>query len=169
MALQDPFNGDLGHVVVVGGCGFLGHHIVSLLFSRHPKTTVSTLDLRTSRNRISNPKSFYYDCDITDLAALQQIFSKLKPDAIIHTASPVAFGIPQSIMYKVNVDGTSNLLKVAQDAGVKAFVYTSSASVIMDAENDVINADERWPVVVGKDQPEYYTHTKVRISQLASQ
>jgi sterol-4alpha-carboxylate 3-dehydrogenase (decarboxylating) len=63
-------------------------------------------------------------------------------------------------MYKVNVDGTDNLLNVARETGVKAFVYTSSASVIMDKENDVINADERWPVISGKEQPEYYTHTK---------
>ncbi|TID16405.1 hypothetical protein E2P81_ATG11833 [Venturia nashicola] len=151
---------DLGHVIVIGGCGFVGHHIVSLLLSRHPKTIVSTLDLRTSRNRIANPNAFYYDCDITDLAALQQLFAKLKPNAVIHTASPVAFGIPPSVMLKVNVDGTNNLLRAAQDVGVKAFVFTSSASVIMDAENDLVNADERWPVITGKAQPEYYTHTK---------
>ncbi|QDS67796.1 hypothetical protein FKW77_006884 [Venturia effusa] len=151
---------DLGHVIVIGGCGFVGHHIVSLLLSRHPKTTVSTLDLRTSRNRIDNPNASYHDCDITDLPALQRLFTELKPDAVIHTASPVAFGIPTSVMLKVNVEGTDNLLKAARDVGVKAFVFTSSASVVMDAENDLINADERWPVVVGKAQPEYYTHTK---------
>lgn len=64
-------------------------------------------------------------------------------------------------MLKVNVNGTNNLLKAAQDVDVKAFVFTSSASVIMDAENDLTNADERWPVIVGDAQPEYYTHTKV--------
>jgi sterol-4alpha-carboxylate 3-dehydrogenase (decarboxylating) len=65
------------------------------------------------------------------------------------------------VMLKVNVDGTNNLLKAAKEVGVKAFVFTSSASVIMDAVNDVVNADESWPVIVGDKQPEYYTHTKV--------
>ena len=82
-------------------------------------------------------------------------------DAIIHTASPHAFGIPHSVMYKVNVDGTKCLLKAAQDAGVKAFVYTSSASVIMGELTELVNVDERWPTIAGEDQPEYYTHTKV--------
>jgi sterol-4alpha-carboxylate 3-dehydrogenase (decarboxylating) len=41
-------------------------------------------------------------------------------------------------------------------------VYTSSASVISDTEADLINADERWPVIPAKNQLEYYSTTKVR-------
>ena len=91
---------------------------------------------------------------------MQAIFAKVKPDAVIHTASP-HFNLKPEIHEKVNVQGTKTLLKVAQEAGVKAFVYTSSASVILGADGELINADERWPLVTGKDQPEYYTTTKV--------
>jgi sterol-4alpha-carboxylate 3-dehydrogenase (decarboxylating) len=45
---------------------------------------------------------------------------------------------------------------------VKAFVYTSSASVVHDTVSDLVNADERWPCVRGKLQKEYYSETKVR-------
>jgi sterol-4alpha-carboxylate 3-dehydrogenase (decarboxylating) len=151
----------LGKVVVVGGCGFLGSHIVKYIVERHPQTQVAVLDLRTNSNRNASSNVSYHDADITDLAAIIALFSKLKPDAIIHTASP-HFDLKPEIHDKVNVGGTKNLVKAAQDTGVKAFVYTSSASVILGATEPLVNADERWPIIAGKAQPEYYTTTKVR-------
>jgi len=163
-----PNNSDtiqsLGKVLVVGGCGFLGSHIVSFIVNRHPQTQVAVLDLRTSSNRNASPTVSYHDGDITDAAAMKALFSQVKPDAVIHTASP-HFDLKPEIHEKVNVGGTKTLLKAAQEAGVKAFVYTSSASVILDHETELINADERWPLVTGDAQPEYYTTTKVSIQQ----
>jgi nucleoside-diphosphate-sugar epimerase len=150
----------LGKVVVVGGCGFLGSHIVKYIVEHHPQTHVEVLDLRTNSNRNGSPNVSYHDGDITDLAAMTALFSKLRPDAVIHTASP-HFNLKPEIHDKVNVGGTRNLVKAAQDAGVKAFVYTSSASVILSATEPLVNADERWPIVAGDAQPEYYTTTKV--------
>ena len=64
---------------------------------------------------------------------------------------------------KVNVEGTKCVIEACQKTGVKALVYTSSASVISDnsASYDLINADERWPIVPYKLQTEYYSWTKV--------
>jgi sterol-4alpha-carboxylate 3-dehydrogenase (decarboxylating) len=155
----------LGKVVVVGGCGFLGSHIVNYIVERHPETQVAVLDLRTNSNRNASSNVSYHDADITDLAAITALFSKIKPDAVIHTASP-HFDLKPEIHDKVNVGGTKNLVKAAQDTGVKAFVYTSSASVILGATEPLVNADERWPIVAGKEQPEYYTTTKVRPAAL---
>ncbi|KAK1914826.1 hypothetical protein P3342_010815 [Pyrenophora teres f. teres] len=90
---------------------------------------------------------------------MKSIFSQFKPDAVIHTASP-HFDLKPEIHTKVNIGGTKVLLKAAQESGVKAFVYTSSASVILDPSVELINADERWPLITGDDQPEYYTTTK---------
>ncbi|KAF2437409.1 C-3 sterol dehydrogenase/C-4 decarboxylase family protein [Karstenula rhodostoma CBS 690.94] len=149
----------LGHVTVVGGCGFLGSHIVSLIIKRHPSTRISVLDLRTSSNRNASPQVSYHDGDITDLAALKTLFAELKPDVIIHTASP-HFHLPAAVHDKVNIEGTKNLLAAAQETGVKAFVYTSSASVILGPETELVNANEDWPMVTGAAQPEYYTTTK---------
>lgn len=151
----------LGKVLVIGGCGFLGSHIVSLIVKRHPQTQVSVLDLRTSSNRNLSSNVSYHDSDITNYDAVYAIISKIKPDAIIHTASPTAF-LAHDIHYKVNVEGTKNLVKAAQETGVKVFVFTSSASVILDPTKELINADETWPLVTGDKQPEYYTTTKVR-------
>ena len=153
----------LGHVAVTGGCGFLGHNIVSLLLERYPDSRVSVLDIRTNLNRIDNPKVSYHNCDITELSGIRELFQKLKPVVVIHTPTtvPLTGIVSDAFMYKVNVDGTKNLLTAAQEADTKAFVFTSSSSVIVGNVTDVIRADESWPVVVGKDQPEYYSATKV--------
>ncbi|KAH9878889.1 hypothetical protein J1614_002324 [Plenodomus biglobosus] len=149
----------LRKVLVVGGCGFLGSHIVSLIVKRQPQAQVAVLDLRTNSNRNPSPSVSYHDGDITDAAAMKAMFSQIRPDVVIHTASP-HFDLKPEIHDKVNVGGTKNLLAAAQSAGVKAFVYTSSASVILDPSQELINADERWPLITGDAQPEYYTTTK---------
>jgi sterol-4alpha-carboxylate 3-dehydrogenase (decarboxylating) len=160
---DNPFKDSLGHAVIIGGCGFLGSHIVELLLERHPQTKVSIVDLRDSPNRDADRTDFY-GCDITDATAVEDIFQKCKPDVVIHTASPTAHGkikIKEEVMLKVNVDGTNVLLEAAKKSGTTAFVYTSSASVVTGTQEQYINVDERWPLIFGKDQPEYYTHTKV--------
>jgi sterol-4alpha-carboxylate 3-dehydrogenase (decarboxylating) len=158
---QQKSNPSLGKVLVVGGCGFLGSHIVNYIVKRYPQSQIAVLDLRTTNNRNASTNVSYHDGDITDASAMNSIFSQVRPDVVIHTASP-HFDLKPEIHEKVNVGGTKVLLKAAQDAGVKAFVYTSSASVILDPTRELINADERWPLVTGDAQPEYYTTTKVR-------
>ncbi|KAF1346957.1 hypothetical protein BDV97DRAFT_300271 [Delphinella strobiligena] len=147
----------LGHVLVTGGSGGLASQIIGLLLSRSATTKLSAIDLRAPAEPIDGCD--YHFGDLTDEAVMTKLFAELKPNVVIHTASP-RFDAPKEIMYKVNVEGTKNLVQVAQAAGVKAFVYTSSASVISDCQTDLINADEEYPLVTGNDQPEYYTHTK---------
>ncbi len=151
----------LGNVLVIGGCGFLGHHIVNLLHESY-NAKISVVDLRTTRNRRPDSDGVkYFDGDITSLDALLPIFEKTKPDVVIHTASPTLVDGLRELYYKVNVEGTRCVIEACQKTGVKALVYTSSASVISDNTSDLINADERWPVIPPKSQTEYYSQTKV--------
>lgn len=154
---------DLGKVLVTGGCGFLGHHLIRLLL-RDWTASIAVVDLRCSRNRRPDSDGVkYYEADITNTDRLLSIFEEVRPDVVIHTASPVPqaddkFG--NALYKKVNVDGTQALVDVSKKLGVKVFVYTSSASVVSNNVDDLINADERWPVLRGKDQTEYYSETK---------
>ena len=155
-------------VLVIGGCGFLGRHIVSQLLE--PSTVkVSVLDLRTAaNNRLSGAS--YYDADITSPEAVRAVLEEVRPQIVIHTASPTAVQDNASaaqkrgakaLYYRVNVDGSRNLVEQAGEIGcVKAFVYTSSASVVHDGYSDLINADERWPVLRAPRQRDAYSESK---------
>ncbi|KAI1437533.1 C-3 sterol dehydrogenase/C-4-like protein [Xylaria sp. CBS 124048] len=159
----------LGRVLVIGGCGFLGHHVVNLLL-RDWKSNVSVIDLKCQRNRRPDSDGVtYVEADITDNDGLLKAFDRLKPDVVIHTASPPAQGashVSNEIFYKVNVEGTRAVIAACQQSGVKALVYTSSASVISDNKSDLINANEEYPVIRGKLQSEYYSETKAHAEQL---
>lgn len=133
------------------------------LRSRYPSysrsgTQVHALDLKCTHNRFD--RATYHECDITNEAALKAIFDKIKPEVVINTASPL-YSAPKKILQKVNVEGTATLLKVAQSSGtVKAFIHTSSASVVHDTHSDLINASELYPYVYPNPN-EYYSETKV--------
>ncbi|KAI9792321.1 MAG: erg26, C-3 sterol dehydrogenase [Peltula sp. TS41687] len=151
----------LGSVLVVGGCGFLGHHIVSQLLESY-SAEVSVLDLRVNKNRF--PRVSYHAGDITSPTDVRSVLEAVRPQIIIHTASPpmaAGDGDYSAFYEKVNVGGTRNLLECAGQAGcVKAFVYTSSASIIHDTVSDLVYADESWPVLRFPVQREKYSHTK---------
>ncbi|KAI4161581.1 MAG: hypothetical protein LQ342_004722 [Letrouitia transgressa] len=162
----------LGNVLVVGGCGFLGHHIVRELLDGY-SANVSVLDLRTTHNRI--PGVSYHDGDIAEKSSVLPTFQSLLPKVVIHTASP-AFTSKNATLHKgksaalfdrVNVQGTQNLLDCSREVGtVQAFVYTSSSSVIHDQSSPLCNASEKYPVLFHPLQPEHYSHTKACAEKL---
>ncbi|KAI9814560.1 MAG: hypothetical protein M1827_003115 [Pycnora praestabilis] len=161
MSAQQP----LGAVLVIGGCGYLGHHIVSKLLECDPAAQVSVLDVRTDRNRHSSVT--YYDGNISSKDDIRSVFEKVQPRVIIHTASPPPFAHDLGFFMKVNVDGTRNLLEVAKECeSVEAFVYTSSASVIHDSVSNLVEVDESSPVLYLPDQKEPYNHTKAMAEAL---
>lgn len=154
----------LGNVLVTGGCGFLGHHIIRVALRDWETTSLSVVDLKCERNRRPAADNVqYHEADITDAASVVALFERLRPDVVIHTASPPAQGSSASsdeLFRRVNIGGTQNIVDACRKTGVKALVYTSSASVLSDNISDLINADERWPLPRGKDQTEYYSETK---------
>ncbi|KAI1105231.1 NAD(P)-binding protein [Jackrogersella minutella] len=159
----------LGRVLVIGGCGFLGHHVVNLLL-RDWTCTVSVVDLKCQRNRRPDSDGVeYVEADITDADGLVKVLGRLKPDVVIHTASPPAQGlgaVANDVFKKVNVDGTRAVIAACQQNDVKALVYTSSASVMSNNRDDLINANEEYPVIRGKYQTEYYSETKAHAEEL---
>ncbi|KAG5929900.1 hypothetical protein E4U42_003961 [Claviceps africana] len=160
--------GVVGRVLVIGGNGFLGHHIVNQALADWTAQAVSSIDLRCDKNR--NAGASYHECDITDGPRLEALVQHISPDVVIHTASPAASSdasVSNSLFHRVNVEGTRSVIQACRATrSVKALVYTSSASVISDNETDLRNADERWPVMRGARQKEYYSETKAAAEQL---
>ncbi|KAI8810611.1 3-beta hydroxysteroid dehydrogenase/isomerase family-domain-containing protein [Cladochytrium replicatum] len=127
--------------IVIGGGGFLARRIIHLLSSR-PHSRISALDIRLP-SFPDYPNVVPLQADITDYSTLAAHIAD--HDVVIHTASPI-HGSSKEVFFKVNVDGTRNVIRACVENRVKALVYTSSASVIFDG-TDLVGADESAPYV----------------------
>ncbi|QSZ36844.1 hypothetical protein DSL72_006727 [Monilinia vaccinii-corymbosi] len=141
----------LGNALVVGGCGFMGHHLVKALLDDPTTDKVSVFSRNPKENRY--PGATYYAGDITSFDNVSILLEKVKPCVIFHVASPDPYADPPSHapFQKVNVDGTANLLTCASAApSVVAFIFTSSLTVYpYDKNGEIFNADETHPVLSG--------------------
>jgi UDP-glucose 4-epimerase len=132
--------GELGgsRVLVIGGAGFLGSHIVDQLTST-PAREIVVLDnfVRGTRDNlegaVKDPRVTVVDGSVTDRRLLAELMSDT--DYVFHLAALWLYECvnePRSAL-EVNVVGTYNVVEAAAVARVKRVVYSSSASVYGDA------------------------------------
>ncbi|KAF8477031.1 3-beta hydroxysteroid dehydrogenase/isomerase family-domain-containing protein [Kalaharituber pfeilii] len=155
--MSNPY--PLKSVIVIGGCGFLGHHLVNLLQKQHPETAISVLDLHTSNNQF--PGVTYINGDITKPEDVREAYRQVKPQVVINTVSPSAVSeAAEAVYFKVNVDGTRTTMEVAQEENIQCYVYTSSAGVVTDNVTDLKNVDESFPMPA--NIPDIYSRSKAK-------
>jgi len=128
------------HVLVTGGAGFIGSHLVDTLLGAGHRVTVLDnfdpfYDRATKERNIAphreNPRWTLVEGDLRDLPALRGKLSG-QYDAIAHLAAKAGVrpSLEDPIGYQdVNVRGTQNLLQLANEWGTKQFVFASSSSV----------------------------------------
>ncbi|KAJ9096784.1 hypothetical protein QFC21_005055 [Naganishia friedmannii] len=131
------------HYLVIGGCGFLGRHIVEQLLARG-ENSVSVFDLV---QRHFDDDVTFYTGDITFPEDIGNAIQKSGATVVIHTASPI-HGQPAAIYEKVNVQGTRTVIQSCLTHGVPKLVYTSSAGVVYNGSEDLVDVDERMEVPV---------------------
>jgi sterol-4alpha-carboxylate 3-dehydrogenase (decarboxylating) len=138
----------------------LGYHIVNEVSEQvagNPDIVV--IDLNIERNQHASASS--YSVDITPRGQVTKIFEHVRPQVVFHTVSSHPFLSSPSLMEKVNVVGTQNLVDAANAVGtVRAFVYTSSSSVVHNHRQPLVQATEDLPVLFSPNQPAFYSHTK---------
>ena len=129
---------DGARVLVIGGAGFLGSHIVDQL-TETPAREIVVLDnfVRGTRANLAaalkDPRVSLVDGSVTDLPLLRRLMAGT--DHVFHLAALWLYECvhqPRSAL-EVNVVGTYNVVEAAAEAGVKKVVYSSSASVYGDA------------------------------------
>lgn len=132
-------------ILVTGGVGFIGSHVVDLLVENNYDICVID-NLSHGKIEYINPKAKFYKCDILNQDILN-ILQIEKPEIIIHLAAQV--NASESVINplkdaKVNIIGTINLLEAAKKAGVKKILYSSSAAVF--GEPEYLPIDEKHPL-----------------------
>ncbi|KAH8692056.1 hypothetical protein BGW36DRAFT_386881 [Talaromyces proteolyticus] len=119
---------DLGVVLVVGGCGYLGSNLVKTLQAQPTCTAIHVVSRTPNQNLF--PGVTYHAGDITDAGQATDLFAQINPRVVFHTASPKDTA-PEHLLWKTNVEGTRNLLKAAAEAAsTRVLVYTSSDSAM---------------------------------------
>ncbi|KAL7408899.1 3-beta hydroxysteroid dehydrogenase/isomerase family-domain-containing protein [Mrakia frigida] len=145
--------------LVIGGCGFVGRHIIEALLARG-ETQVGVFDI-VQRHFDSNV-SFYIG-DITKADEISGAMKKSAATVVIHTASPI-HGLGQAIYEKVNIVGTRTVIATCVENGIKKLVFTSSAGVVFSGTEEVVDVDERldFPAI----PMDAYNETKARAEAL---
>ncbi|PVH81406.1 putative sterol-4-alpha-carboxylate 3-dehydrogenase, decarboxylating [Cadophora sp. DSE1049] len=135
--LHPPATGpQLGDVLVVGGCGFLGHHVVKFLLKEPTCTSISVMCRSPFKNRHEG------HC--------RHVMNQVRPKVIFNTASPHAYKDHEHVpdIFKVNINGNQNLLEAAVETGtIQAYVYTSSGPIIAGSGGGYDHADETAPTL----------------------
>lgn len=132
-------------ILVTGGAGFIGSHVVETLIKRGNQVVIvdnmnDYYDVRLKKRNMSYLQSqrtkkktiTFYETDICDIQALRNIFQHERPDVICHLAARA--GVRPSVenpeLYcQTNVLGTVHLLQMAHEFSVKNFIFASSSSV----------------------------------------
>ena len=122
-------------VVVTGGAGFIGHHVVTELVGRgHEVVVVDNLSRPSPEGlrRLRQLNVNLLRVDVTDYVTIKEVMNSLKPETVVHAAAliDVAESVekPHTYMH-VNAEGTAVVAKVAEEVGVGRVVYLSSAAV----------------------------------------
>ncbi len=150
------------HVLVTGGAGFIGSHLLEQLLADGARCRV--LDNLSTGKRDNLPRApqleFIHD-DIRDPQAARAAVAGI--DAVVHLAAvaSVQASIDDPLAtHASNFDGTLNLLEAARQAGVRRFVFASSAAVYGDNEELPITETAApcplTPYAVDKLASEYY-------------
>ena len=131
-------------IIITGGAGFIGSHVVRLFVTRYPEYRIVNLDALTYAGNLENlrdienqPNYFFEKANILDTSDLETVFNKYQPQGVIHLAaeSHVDRSIlsPLDFVY-TNVIGTVNLLNAAKqlwknDYKGKRFYHVSTDEV----------------------------------------
>lgn len=129
-------------LLITGGAGFIGSHLVDRLLTTDVERIEVVDDFNdfydpsikhtNIREHIKDPRYHISEIDIRDRGALEQIFKTTNVDCVVHLAARAGVrpSLSEPQLYaETNINGTLNLLELARQNNIKQFVFGSSSSV----------------------------------------
>ncbi|MDL1885738.1 UDP-glucose 4-epimerase GalE [Anaerolineae bacterium CFX8] len=163
----------MSKVLVTGGAGYIGSHVVDLLINRGYEV-VAFDNLYTGHAEAVHPKAVFVRGDLLDAEAVNRVFAQHRFDGILHFASHTLVGESMEkpwLYLRDNAVAASHLLEAAAAQGVKRFILSSTANLFDDPETIPITAEERIvpgsPYGESKYIIERYLHWMERIYGMA--
>lgn len=142
-------------VLVTGGAGFIGSHVVDALLARGDVVTAvdafsdylypAARKRRNLAQASEHPNFRLHTADVTDAPGLQRVFREREPEAVIHLAGMAAVGpsVGRAAEYtRVNVLGTINVLDAARDCRARHLLLASSSTVYGDTGGAPFHEDQ---------------------------
>ncbi|NQU99677.1 MAG: NAD-dependent epimerase/dehydratase family protein [Parcubacteria group bacterium] len=134
-------------ILVTGGAGFVGSHIVDLLVEQQNDVVILD-DLSTGKEKYLNKSAKFYKADIRQADEVNEVFEKEKPELVIHTAAQVelrkSIDEPE-LDAAINIIGTINVLEACRKNKVKKIIYTSTGGARV-GEPEYLPVDEKHPL-----------------------
>ena len=137
-------------ILVTGGAGYIGSHIVEILVRKRKKVIVLD-NLSTGYKKLINKKSKFIKGDIKKIDVLKKIIKKENISSIIHLAACLNVSEAETNYkkyYKNNVLGTLNIVKACKNSRVKNIIFSSSCSVYGSINGSV--SEKKKPNPQGK-------------------
>jgi len=139
-------NKEKSRVLVTGGAGFIGSHLVLALLEEGYQVAVfdnlTTGKLENLNTAVKNPNFLFIKGDIRNPADLQCAFKKIQ--AIVHLAAQIDVTTSvknPSLTHEINTTGTLNVLQAATEHHVEKFLFASSTAVYGNNTNPPLSED----------------------------
>ncbi len=136
----------MAKILVTGGAGFIGSHVVDLFVAQGYEVVIVD-DLSTGRASNLNPAAKFYQLDIRS-PQLREVFEAEKPDYVSHHAAQmdVRRSVAQPLFdADINILGSINVIETAKDFDVKRFIYISTGGAVY-GEPESLPCDESHPI-----------------------
>lgn len=149
-------------ILVTGGAGFIGSHLVDALIKKGAKVAIID-NLSTGRRENINPKAFFYKIDMGD-KKVAAIFEKEKPEIIFHLAfnTNMHKSVEDPLFDAKGVIGSLNIFNLAHEYKVKKVIMASSAMVYGEYPTRFLPVTEKYfpqpitPYAISKIASENY-------------
>ena len=152
---------NVNNILVTGGAGYIGSHIVELLIKEKYKVIIYD-NLTTGYKKLINKKAKFIKGDIKNLNKLIKIIKDYKIKSVIHLAAYLNISESEKYKkkyYKNNVGGTLNLVRACKNANVKNIIFSSSCSIYGNVKGSVNENKKPNP-------KSYYAFTKYKSEEI---